>query len=91
MSKKFGVNVSVTGKDGQTETFAPGDDVPGWAEGQFGDHCLALQLDAVDDDHLESLPVSDLRDIAEARGVNLTSNKKSEIIEELKAAGSQSV
>lgn len=91
MGKKFGVNVTVTGKNGQTETFAPGDDVPSWAEGHFGDHCLALQLDAVDDDHLDSLPVSDLREIAEDRGVNLTSNKKSEIIDELKAAGSPSV
>lgn len=89
MSAKFGVNTIVYTEDGSPVKFSIGDDVPEWAEGRFGDHCLAVPAAEVsvpiDPNIYEDMPVSKLRKIAHDLGVELHTNKKSEIITALEA------
>ena len=42
MSKKVGeLTVYLSDEDGTVHRFLPGDEVPGWAGKQMGDHCFA--------------------------------------------------
>lgn len=39
---KFAVH-TIVHRDGMPVAFAPGDELPGWAEGMVGDHCLTSE------------------------------------------------
>lgn len=49
MAQKFKVYVAVHKDPAETVWFAPGDDVPEWAEGLVGDHCFEVNTDDEED------------------------------------------
>ncbi|WP_461169271.1 hypothetical protein [Arthrobacter sp. Z1-15] len=70
MSRTLAAFVSLWDEEGRVVALSPGDELPGWAEGRVGDHCLTPVLepndvedepnekpdDADSEDHEESTP-----------------------------------
>ncbi|MDN4644928.1 hypothetical protein [Arthrobacter sp. PsM3] len=61
MSRTLNAHVTLWGPDGALASLAPGDELPDWAEGKVGDHCLvpdspadALVPDADEDSEVDS-------------------------------------
>lgn len=50
MPKKIGELAVHLHKDGEVHSFLPGDEVPGWAAEQMGDHCFAGGEDQFDEE-----------------------------------------
>lgn len=56
---KFSVHVALSSPDFRAVTFAPGDEVPEWAVGQVGEHCLMPDVaPAPDAQETEDAPVA---------------------------------
>ena len=48
MSRKLTAFVSLWDDDGKVVTLVPGDELPDWAEGRIGDHCLTSASESTD-------------------------------------------
>lgn len=54
MSQTLTAHVSLWAENGALVNLAPGDELPEWAEGKVGDHCLTLPTEAIAEPEVES-------------------------------------
>jgi hypothetical protein len=87
MGKKLATTTTVTDQAGQGHTFEAGTEPPEWAEKLINNpRAWGEEPDQqADTRDYEDMKVEDLKELARDRGIDLGSNKKADIIEELKA------